>query len=97
MKMFALLYVDYLDETVTDTFKRAGYRSYMKFHDLTGEDENYEPMIGTHGAPGKLKSLFIHAPDKEAPHLLDIVKDLKQRYPIAGFRAFAFPIEKYCL
>ncbi|HEY3277140.1 MAG TPA: hypothetical protein VGJ94_11005 [Syntrophorhabdaceae bacterium] len=97
MKMFVIVYVDYLDESVTNEFKQAGYTSYMKFHGLTGEDEKYEAMIGSPGSHGKIKSLFIHATDEKIPHLLDIVKKLKERYPTCGFRAFTFPLEEYAL
>jgi len=35
MKMFCVVYADYLDESITNAFKQAGYKKYTKMHDET--------------------------------------------------------------
>ena len=40
MKMFLVVYENYLDESTTDTFREAGFKAYTKIHDVTGEGEN---------------------------------------------------------
>jgi len=94
MKMLIVVYADYFDVSITNAFKQAGCKSYMKLHDATGEDELSEARLGTQGASDKLKSLFIPVPDEEIPRLLEIVRGLKAKYPTVGLRAFTFPLEE---
>ena len=94
MKMFLFAYADYLDESITSEFKQAGYKSYMKLHDATGEDEPNEARLDTFDAPGTIKSFFMYVPDEDIPRILDIVRRLREKYPTAGFRAFTWSLEE---
>lgn len=95
MKMFVVVYVDYLDHRITTTFKQAGHNSFIKEHDLTGEYKPLEPMLKEPDATGGLRSLLIPASDEKIPHLLDIVRNLKKQLPTAGIGAFTFPLEEF--
>ncbi|HOD99396.1 MAG TPA: hypothetical protein PLU95_08795 [Syntrophales bacterium] len=95
MKMLCVIYADYFDQTITEIFKQAGCKRYIKLHDETGEDESYDARLGSHTAAGKLKTIFMDAPDEEITRLLDIVRRLKADYPSVGMRAFTFPIEEF--
>ena len=95
MKMLWVCYADYIDERITDRFKQAGFKRYLKLHDATGEDEELEARLGSQKASGKIKSLLIDAPDEEIPRLLEIVRALKADYPNVGLRAFTFPLEDF--
>jgi len=94
MKMFLVVYADYFDERITRELKQAGYKSYMKLHDATGENESSEARLGTFRAPGRNKSLFMAVPDEEIPRLIDIVRRLKEENPAGGFRAVTWMLEE---
>ncbi len=94
MKMFLVVYENFLDETTTNTFKQAGYKFYTKMHDVTGEGEEHLPRLGNYKWPGKNNMLSFVVPDQVIPKLIEVVKSLKERFPIAGFRAFTFPLEQ---
>ena len=46
MKMFALVYTDYLDESITKLFKEADYKQYTKVHGTTGEGKETGAKAG---------------------------------------------------
>ncbi len=94
MKMFVFVYADYFDSTITTTFKQAGYSSYIKVHNMTGEYEGLESRTGGPGSHGGLKSLLIPVPDEQISHLLDIVRNMKKEFPGLGLGAFTFPLEQ---
>jgi len=95
MKMFCVVYADYLDESITNAFKQAGYKKYTKMHDETGEGEKSKAKLGTFTSPGRNKSLLMALPDEEIPRLLEIVRRLRGEHPDAGFHAFTFKMEEY--
>lgn len=94
MKMFYFVYPEYFDERITNEFKQAGYKKYTKVHGTTGEGEESEPKLGTFRSPGRQKSLLMAVPDEEIPCLIEIVRKLRGEHPVAGFRAFTFPLEE---
>ena len=94
MKMFLVVYEEYLDENTTASFKQAGFKAYTKMHDVTGEGEKHLPRLGNRKGPGKNHTLSFAVPDEEVPRLLGVVQNLRERYPTAGFRAFTFPLEQ---
>ncbi len=94
MKMFAFVYADYFDSMITTTFKQAGYSSYIKVHNMTGEYEGLESRTEGPGSHGGLKSLLIPVPDEQISHLLDIVRNMKKQFPGLGLGAFTFPLEE---
>jgi hypothetical protein len=94
MKMFALIYADYLDEGITKEFKEANYKQYTKVHGTTGEGKETGAKLGTSHAPFKNNILYIAVPEEEIPNLLDIVRKLKREFPDEGFRAFTYQMEE---
>ena len=94
MKMFFVVYAEAMDDTITEAFKEAGYKSYTKAHGATGEGEESEPKLGTHYWPGKNTTLLLAVPDGEIPRLVELVRRLKVEQPRAGIRAFTFPLEE---
>ena len=97
MKMFWVVYDDYFDDSITNAFKQAGCKSYMKLHDATGESQTSGARLGTHKRPGRDKSILMAVPDEEIPRLLEIVRGLKAAHPTVGFRAVTFPLEECIL
>ncbi len=93
MKMFVFVYADYFEDTVTTTFKQAGYNSYLKVHNMTSEYQGLESMTGR-GGQGGTKSLWIPVPDEKISQLLDIVRNLRKEYHSVGFGAFTFQLEE---
>ena len=93
MKMFVIVFADYFEDTITTTFKQAGYNSYFKVHNMTSEYEGLEPRTGA-GSHGGTKSLWIPVADEKISHLLDIVRNLRKEYPRIGFGAFTFQLEE---
>lgn len=94
MKMFFVVYPDYCDERVTKAFKKAGFKSYTKTHEATGEGMETEPKLGTHFSPGRNNILLMAVPGEEIPRLVELVRNLKAEIPTAGVRAFTFPLEE---
>ena len=94
MKMFFVVYAEASDESVTDAFKKAGYKSYTKMHGATGEGEESEPKLDTHFWPGRNNTLLLGVPDDEIGRLVELVRKLKTEQPRAGLRAFTFPLEE---
>jgi hypothetical protein len=94
MKMLFVVYGDYLDERITNAIKQAGYKSYMKFHDATGEIYPIETRLGTHNAPGRIKTLLMAVPDEEISRLLEIVRGLRAEFPTVALRAVTFSLEE---
>jgi hypothetical protein len=95
MKMFLVVYENYLDESTTDTFREAGFKAYTKIHDVTGEGEKHRPRLGNRNkGPGRNNTLSFAVADQEIPQLVEVVQRLKERFPTAGFRAFTFPLEQ---
>ena len=58
MKMFFVVYAEASDESITDAFKKAGYKSYTKMHGATGEGLESEPKLDTHYWPGRNNTLL---------------------------------------
>jgi hypothetical protein len=94
MKMFFVVYAEASDESVTEAFKKAGYKSYTKMHGATGEGEESEPKLDTHFWPGRNNTLLLGVPDNEIGRLVELVRKLKTEQPRAGLRAFTFPLEE---
>ena len=94
MKMFFVVYAEASDESVTEAFKKAGYKSYTKMHGATGEGEESEPKLDTHFWPGRNNTLLLGVPDEEIGRLIELVRKLKTEQPRAGLRAFTFPLEE---
>ena len=94
MKMFALVYADYIDDSITNEFKQADYKHYTKVHGTTGEGQETGPKLGTSYAPCKNNILYIAVPDEEIPNLLEIVRKLKREFPDEGLRAFTYQLEE---
>ena len=94
MKMFFVVYAEASDESVTEAFKKAGYKSYTKMHGATGEGQESEPKLDTHFWPGRNNTLLLGVPDDEIGHLVELVRKLKTEQPRAGLRAFTFPLEE---
>ncbi len=94
MKMFLVIYAEASDESVTQAFKQAGFRSYTKTHGATGEGEESEPKLGTHYWPGRNNTLLMAVPDEEIARLIELVRILKVEQPRAGVRAFTLPLEE---
>ena len=94
MKMFILVYADYLDDRVTKEFKEADYKHYTKVHGTTGEGAESGAKLGTSYAPGRNNILFIAVPDEEIPNLLEIVRRLRRDYSGGGLRAFTHQLEE---
>ena len=95
MKMFLVVYENFLDAPTLEAFKQAGYKSYTKMKDVTGEGKHL-PKLGNRMGRGKNDTLLFAVPDEEIPHIIEVVQSLKTRYPVAGYRAFTFPLEQ-CL
>ena len=91
MKMFFVVYAEASDESVTEAFKKAGYKSYTKMHGATGEGQESEPKLDTHFWPGRNNTLLLGVPDEEIGRLIELVRKLKTEQPRAGLRAFTFP------
>ncbi len=94
MKMFALVYADYIDESITKLFKEADYKQYTKVHGTTGEGKETGAKLGTSYAPCKNNILYIVVPDEEIPNLLEIVRKLKKEFPDEGIRAYTHQLEE---
>jgi hypothetical protein len=94
MKMFFVVYAEASDESITEAFKKAGYKSYTKMHGATGEGEESEPKLDTHYWPGRNNTLLLGVPDEEIGRLIDLAQRLKVEHPRAGLRAFTFPLEE---
>jgi len=94
MKMFFVVYAEASDESITDAFKKAGYKSYTKMHGATGEGEESEPKLDTHYWPGRNNTLLMGVPNEEIQNLIELVRRLKIEHPRAGLRAFTFPLEE---
>lgn len=94
MKMFFVVYAEASDESVTEAFKKAGYKSYTKMHGATGEGQESEPKLDTHFWPGRNNTLLLGVPDEEIGRLVELVRKLKTEQPRAGLRAFTFPLEE---
>jgi hypothetical protein len=94
MKMFFVVYAEASDESITATFKKAGYKSYTKMHGATGEGQESEPKLDTHFWPGRNNTLLLGVPDDEIGRLVELVRKLKTEQPRAGLRAFTFPLEE---
>jgi uncharacterized protein YaaQ len=94
MKMFFVVYAEASDESVTEAFKKAGYKSYTKMHGATGEGQESEPKLDTHFWPGRNNTLLLGVPDDEIGRLIELVRKLKTEQPRAGLRAFTFPLEE---
>jgi hypothetical protein len=94
MKMLFVVYGDYIDARITNAFKQAGCKSYMKFHDATGEIYPIETRLGTHNAPGRIKTLLMAVPDEEISRLLEIVRGLRAEFPTVALRAVTFSLEE---
>ncbi len=94
MKMFFVVYAEASDESVTEAFKKAGYKSYTKMHGATGEGQESEPKLDTHFWPGRNNTLLLGVPDEEIGRLIELVRKLKTEQPRAGLRAFTFPLEE---
>jgi len=59
MKMFLVVYENFLDEGTTNAFKQAGYKSYTKMHNVIGEGEKHLPKLGNRVWPGKKQYPFV--------------------------------------
>jgi hypothetical protein len=94
---FTPVYDDYFDDPITNAFKQAGCKSYMKLHDATGESQTSGARLGTHKSPGRDKSILMAVPDENIPRLLEIVRGLKAEHPNVGFRSVTFPLEECIL
>ena len=99
MKMFCVVYDSYFDSSIADVFKQAGITTYMKFHDTTGKDVPSQAMVATLrlGGESKVFALFMPVRDEEIPNLLQIARELKEKYPTVGLAAFTFPLEELVL
>ena len=97
MKMFLVFYAEASDESVIDTFKKAGFKAYTKMCGLMGEGEETEPKLGTHYWPGNNNALFLAVRDEKIKPLCELVRKLKVEHPRAGLRAFTFPLEEECV
>ena len=95
MKMFWVVYDDYFDDSITNAFKQAGCKSYMKLHDATGVSHTSGVTVGTHKRPAK--SILMAVPDESIPRLLEIVRGLKTAHPTMSCRAVTFPLEECIL
>lgn len=85
MKMFFVGYDAYFDDTVTNAFKHAGCESYLKLYDGKTKETRLS---------GNANALFTAVTDEEIPHLVEIVRGLKAKYPTVNLRAFTFPVEE---
>jgi len=94
MKMFFVVYAESSDESITNAFKKAGYKSYTKMHGATGEGLESEPKLDTHYWPGRNNTLLLGVPDEEIQKLIELAQRLKAEQPRAGLRAFTFPLEE---
>jgi hypothetical protein len=94
MKMFALVYADYIDESIIKLFKEANYKHYTKVRGTTGEGKETGPKLDTSDAPCKNNILYIAVPDEEISKLLEIVRKLKRDFPSEGLRAFTYQLEE---
>lgn len=84
MKMLVLGYDDYFDTPITDAFKVAGCKSYLRLHKGTRPS-------------GKANAVFVPLSEEELPGLLEILRGLKAQYPTVDLRAFTFPLEECVL
>ena len=91
MKMFFIVYDDYIDENTINALKQAGYKSYTKIRGAMDEGEKHEPRLDTYHSPGRN---ILAVLDDDIPRLIEIVQKLKEQYPSAGWRAFTFPLEQ---
>jgi len=94
MQMFLLCYPDFLDDSVTSEFIRAGYKSHMKLHDATGLDQPNGAKRGSMRTPGKINALFMYMSDEEVPRTLGIVRRLKEKYPKERLRALTWALKE---
>ncbi|MBP7341609.1 MAG: hypothetical protein KA957_04760 [Syntrophaceae bacterium] len=94
MKMFLVVYAEASDESITEAFKQAGYRSYTKIRGATGEGVESEPKLDSHIWPGRNNTLMLAVPDPDVGRLIDLVRRLRDEHPRAGLRAFTFPLEE---
>ena len=93
MKMVLIAYSEAADYDLIGAIKAAGVTGYTKFTEVLGEATETEPHMGTQCWPGRNNFLAIAVEDKKVEHLISTVKEMKEKHPKAGVKAFIMPME----
>ena len=66
----------------------------MKLHSATGKD--YDEKQRIHHVAGYVRALFMYMPAEMILRTLDIVRELKEKFPDEEMRAFTWILEECC-
>jgi hypothetical protein len=89
--MLLIVYDRAIDEEVTDSVQTSCGEYHTKWKDAAGVGR-HGPHLGDHIWPGLNNVMMLVIDRENKQDCLDAVKQLQERFPAAGLRAFAVPV-----
>lgn len=94
MKSVFISYNQALTDMVNNIMERQNIRGYTQWHDVSGRGSvNGEPHFGTHTWPAMNSAIMAIVDDHRVKPLLDKLRELDNKTPEQGIRAFVWNIE----
>lgn len=89
--MVFLVYDRAVDEEMLDILRELGLEHYTKWKDVTGVGTK-DPHFGDHVWPGLNNVTVLVVEEGKKEVLLNEVRDLQEKLPHVGLRAFVVPV-----
>lgn len=93
MKMVMISYNEAIDVEMLEVLNSCGMKYYTKITGTFGSGQTSGVHLGTDIWPGRNNMLFIACDDKQAPVLMDRVKELRSSLGQEGVKAFVMPLD----
>ena len=95
MKYVFIAYDQDHNESIIYVLTRINCRGFTAFGNVAGRgSETGEPHFGTHAWPSLAQALITVVEDRQLDPLLAKLKELDERKPLLGLRAFVWNVEK---
>ncbi len=94
MKALIMIYNAAIESMVLKCMKECELKYYTKFPGIHGAGKSAGPRLDTHVWPGVNNALLVVTEDEKIPAMLEKIKNLKEKYPEEGVKAFVFPVEQ---
>lgn len=94
MKLVLIAYNEALNMEVLNVLEKNDLSCYTKWEKVYGSGENSEPHLGTHIWPKANDVMAVVMEDEKVPSFMKSIRELRERYPKQGIKAFVLPVEE---
>ncbi|HHM23506.1 MAG TPA: hypothetical protein ENJ23_00520 [Bacteroidetes bacterium] len=94
MKQVMVIFNAALEPRVLRCIHECGIDAYTKIPVAYGVGHSSEPHMGTHIWPGENRIIFSVVSEEKIPHILERLKEIKQRFPREGLKVIVSPVDQ---